>query len=434
MLGSPRLSRSLSFRLAMSLGAGGVVEVELALLVEEEGVEVPSLGGRRVIWVTARLLLLGAAVVVAGATAAIWPGGLRGRTAGLPAADRVAGLAGLAESMKIVPSYPACSGSKENCLDTGCCQVSGHHCFLKSPTVGHCNLTCTPGVEGFQCGIPANASFSVPAASQRRTDLYCIAVYVKDTGSAKPSTELALLRAQHRYGASLFGCEAWDVFSDVTVPVGSDYSTKKVIDIQNEFHQVKRKQAGTWVNWALFFQVWLKVKEMQRWQSAGWTVKVDADAVFIPQRLRDFLSTKGDTVHGVYFENCKDVQYGFFGNLEVLSQNATKILTERLEECHAVFAPCANEGCDWEWGPWGEDVFVQRCMDHHYVDKVEGFELTKDGMCEADRPASQRKNKKWHAPDCSQVLAAAVHPFKKPEEYFKCLGAIMQRTYDVSGF
>merc|ERR1711963_231171 len=73
------------------------------------------------------------------------------------------------------------------------------------------------------------------------------------------------------------------------------------------------------------------------------------------------------------------------------------------EECHTQFAPCANEGCDWKWGAWGEDVFTQRCMDHHYVDKVEAFDMTTDGACAADRPEGEKKNKKWHAEDCSQL-------------------------------
>merc|ERR1712083_1057617 len=85
----------------------------------------------------------------------------------------------------------------------------------------------------------------------------------------------------------------------------------------------------------------------------------------------------GDTPHSVYFENCPNVQYGLFGNLEVISRTAASVLTTYLEDCHAVFAPCANQGCDWKFGPWGEDVFVQRCMDHHYVDKAVGWASSK---------------------------------------------------------
>merc|ERR1712232_1263626 len=104
---------------------------------------------------------------------------------------------------------------------------------------------------------------------------------------------------------------------------------------------------------------------------------VDPDAVFLPNRLQGWLSSRtGESPHGVYFENCKNVQYGFFGNLEVMSHEATNVLTKYLEDCHAVYAPCANDGCDWQYGAWGEDVFVQRCLDRHYVDKVEAFDMT----------------------------------------------------------
>jgi len=261
--------------------------------------------------------------------------------------------------------------------------------------------------------------------------LYCFAVYTQNTGSPKKSYDLELLQAQQKYGASIFGCEDKNVFSDVSIDIGGGVSTIQVTDDFGEFHHLKRKNEGTWVNWGIFYQVWLKVRGLGKWQDKGWVVKVDADAVFIPGRLRDWLASRRDTPHGVYFENCKNVQYGFFGNLEVMSNTAVQVLTSNLEECHEKFAPCADEGCDWKFGPWGEDVFAQRCMDHHYVDKVEAFDLTTDGMCPGDRPADQKKNKKWKATDCTKVTSVTAHPYKKPAEYFKCLGEIMQTQYAV---
>merc|ERR1712137_1332609 len=106
----------------------------------------------------------------------------------------------------------------------------------------------------------------------------------------------------------------------------------------------------------------------------------------------------------------------------LISRTGAETLTKYLENCHAEFAPCANDGCDWMYGAWGEDVFAQRCMDHHYVDKVEGFDMTTDGACETDRPEGEKKNKKWHATDCSAVDTVTAHPYKKVNEYFKCLG------------
>merc|ERR1712154_705667 len=68
----------------------------------------------------------------------------------------------------------------------------------------------------------------------------------------------------------------------------------------------------------------------------------------------------------------------------------------------------------------GEDVFAQRCMDHHYVDKVEAFDVATDGACKADRPAG-KKDKKWVPEDCSQLTTATAHPLKKPAAFKKCL-------------
>lgn len=358
--------------------------------------------------------VLGAAVLVAG-------GYELGRHTGVSA--RSSALQNKEERLDIVPSFPACSKAGENCYSTGCCQVSGHKCYTKSFGVAQCNETCTPGLKGFQCGVVG--AHSVPVASKLDSEkLYCFSVYTENTGSTKKSYELELLQVQKKNGLSIFACEAWDVFGDVAAAIDGSYSMIQVEDTFGEFHQIKRK-TGAWVNWGMFHQVWVKVREVGKWQQGDYVVKADADAVFVPQRLREWLGSKGgDTPHGVYFENCPNVQYGLFGNLEVISRTAASVLTTYLEDCHAVFAPCANQGCDWKFGPWGEDVFLQRCLDHHYVDKVEGWDLTTDGACETDRPAGEKKNKKWHAPDCSAVTTPAAHPFKKPEEYMKCMSGM----------
>ncbi len=66
----------------------------------------------------------------------------------------------------------------------------------------------------------------------------------------------------------------------------------------------------------------------------------------------------GDSPHGIYLEKCKNVQYGFFGNLEVISKTGAKVLTKYMDEC-----------------------------------KVEAFDVNTDGACEADRPLSERKSR-----------------------------------------
>merc|ERR1712012_1276188 len=73
-----------------------------------------------------------------------------------------------------------------------------------------------------------------------------------------------------------------------------------------------------------------------------------------------------------------------------------------------------------KYGPMGEDLFAQKCMDLKKVSKMEMFELTTDGACEADRPEGVKKNKKY-IPFCRGTSTPSIHPFKKPAAYFKCM-------------
>jgi len=317
-------------------------------------------------------------------------------------------------------------------MSTGCCKVTGHKCFTKKMGA-RCNETCTEGgKDGYTCNVVSQAS--VPVSRPLGGALYCFSVVVKETGSTKENTEPKLIEMQSRLGLSIFACEEKDVFSDVPDALGSVVPTQ-VHDVLGEFHMVKREDSedAGWVNWGLFYQVWLGVRTSGKWEKADWTVKVDPDAVFVPQRLREYLPSKvaGDSPHGLYLENCKNVNSGFFGNLEVMSQEGARVMTTYLENCHAEFGPCANDGCDWKFGPWGEDVFAQRCMDHHYVDRVEAFDLTTDGACAANRPEGEKKNKKWKAEDCSVLSTPAAHPYKKPDEYIKCMNEMTGQQYTV---
>merc|ERR1712231_11491 len=156
---------------------------------------------------------------------------------------------------------------------------------------------------------------------------------------------MGLLTLQRKYDSSIFGCEAQDVFADVEVSLGKGTTTLKVEDLLNEFHVLKRKGTGSWVNWGMFYQVWMKVRDVGKWYNHDYFIKVDPDAVFLPARMRSWLQGRKDTDHGVYYENCKNVQMGFFGNLEVLTKRAIAALLGNLEDCHGV----RTSGCRGAW-------------------------------------------------------------------------------------
>merc|ERR1712060_1011364 len=247
-------------------------------------------------------------------------------------------------------------------------------------------------------------------------------VYAEDTGSPKPSFEKELLTEQLEKKVSIFACDAYDVYSDVEVSLGGGFVTKKVTDVMGDWHFAKRKETGAWVSTGIFIQAWKAIGAANVYSAHDWVVKVDPDAVFVPERLKDRIQWMPRTTSGVMLQNCEYVDYGFFGNLEVISGKAFGVLVSNLDTCYTEV--------DWKvgvkggkYGPMGEDLFAEVCMSKNGVHKVEAFDVTTDGACPAKRPKDQAKNKKWHS-DC-KVKTPAMHPFKKPKDWFECFDQTM---------
>jgi len=280
--------------------------------------------------------------------------------------------------------------------------------------------SCTPGVDGTCLENSVTAAASPSDITYSATNMFCFSFYMKDTGTTKPMYELELLRTNLFLGTGIFGCESYRVFSDVSTWLSpGKVETVMVEDTEGNFHFQKRKRTGTWINSNMFIATWKKIKEENMWSSKDWTVKVDADAVFLPMRLREKLSAFEVTDNGIYLENCKYVKFGFFGHLEVFSRQAASTYIANLDDCKKSLNYMGSEE-DYGEEPWGEDLFAQRCMDLHGVDRVSAWDITTDGMCQAYRPEGEKKNKKWK-PDCATTSTAGMHPFMKPKDYFDCL-------------
>merc|ERR1712014_2714 len=208
---------------------------------------------------------------------------------------------------------------------------------------------------------------------------FCFSWYMADTGSTKKSYDLELLSRSYGLGASIFGCPAWAVYSDVEAVLGNGAKTAQVFDVDADFHLFKRKKEGTWVNAMMFYQAWLNMREQQLTAGSDWVIKVDADSVFLPARL----------------------------------------LTN-LETCKATLA-WKGDDPDWKFGPWGEDMFMQRCMDKFGVAKQSDFTMDADGMCKKNHPTFRKGSDGGYTPYCKNSKQIVFHPFRKPADYFKCL-------------
>jgi len=325
-------------------------------------------------------------------------------------------------SWQIVPrERDLCSSGSENCMATKCCKASGFHCYAKDDEVAHCTKTCSPSATNLCSPLSETMQLEADYMNPARS-LFCFSLYAQDTGSPKPSYEVELLTEQFKRKASIFACEQYEVYSDVEISLGGGFLTKVITDEKGDWHFAKRKETGAWVNTGIFIRAWKSVKESGKYTNYEWVVKVDPDAVFVPERLRDRIQWMPRTINGVMLQNCQYVDYGFFGSLEVLSKRAFEVLVDNVDTCYTQI--------DWKvgikhgkYGPMGEDLFMEICMEKNGVNKVEAFDITTDGACEAKRPTDQAKNKKWHS-DC-KVMTPAMHPFKKPDEWVQCLEATL---------
>jgi len=328
-------------------------------------------------------------------------------------------VTGLSEMLAVKPAYEDCSQVKEDCLATRCCAPSGYNCFKMGNGKGRCMRECTPGGANGTCeGVAPHMKTAVETPG---LSLFCFAVYTENTGGDKVSHELELLQMQHDNGQSLFSCAEWAVYSDVVAPLGGNDVTIQVEDVKGDWHILRRKVTRTWVNTGMFVRVWKKIQDAGHYRNHNWVIKVDADAVFFPSKLGRVLQDVRVPQEGIYMENCKFVDWGYFGNLEVFSKQAFDTLLDNVDTCY--------DEIDWKlgvfggkYGPMGEDLFAQKCMDSMKVSRQENFMLSTDGACEADRPEGEKKNKKY-TPNCAGVSTPSIHPFKKPAKYAECWAA-----------
>merc|ERR1719284_1324242 len=318
------------------------------------------------------------------------------------------------------PGRQFCAKTTDNCFSKGCCAVEGYTCFeTKAEGEAKCMKSCDK--KKYKCTqsqplIDKVLEEAVPVQGQ---SLYCFAVVAKDTGSPKPNYDQELIDYQSEHGVGIFNCEETGLYSDAAISLSNGRPYYQVFDEEGDWKFAKRKTTGAYVNTGLFTQVWKAIKKEGKWEAHDWVVKADPDAVFVVPRLKKALESTYDVPSGSYFANCPYVDYGFFGNLEVISKTAWSTLLEKIDVCKA------DKEIDWKvgikkgkYGPMGEDLFAQVCMDKYGVKRVGAYDLTQDGACEAKRDEGEKKNKKFQ-PHCDAVYGASLHPFKKVDAWAK---------------
>jgi hypothetical protein len=203
-----------------------------------------------------------------------------------------------------------------------------------------------------------------------------------------------LLRWQKQENKSIFACDEHAVYSNTT---SEDLRglTPRIVEhdlscpIGGQWHT----RLNTWIFMKLWHQVWLD----GQFRFAAWTVKVDPDAVFLPQRLRDIL---GDASHsgaqegnGMFSTNCER-KGSLHGAVEVMSRRALEVYATRN------WPNCPR--------PLQEDYYLHECLVYLGVRQMYDFKLLAESACTSD----------WWGCKSARVT---FHPFKTLQEYQGCL-------------
>jgi len=274
-------------------------------------------------------------------------------------------------------------------------------CFLKSlQPQEEPQRHSDPNVKsGIICQSAASAGPSVKLpplpADIRQGSLWCYAL-MQPTGY-----ELELVAMQFRERVSIFDCDEYAVYSSKVVEIAPGLKTGAVNS------NLKCKYGGeflTALNTEIFFRVWDKVFEDGRFMMHQWTVKADADCVFLPDRLRMDLQHHIEGPNGVYVNNCK---MGLHGPLEVFSRTAVQKWAEGRDRCVQHFTRLCSGPC-----LWGEDMFIDQCLWHVLdVSREDDWSLLVEDHCD---PPKDWKN-------CLDQTKAAFHPFKNMTDWRHCM-------------
>lgn len=274
--------------------------------------------------------------------------------------------------------------------------------------------------------------------------------------------EPTLLRAQLEKGVGIFDCDEFVVFSNVT-SVLSHRGVKKVLTmpIPGDLSVVYGGKWGTALNTGIFIRVWNAVSLLGRYQFHDWTVKVDPDAVFFPNRLRELLlrspmNSIPDSANHSMRASCGNCKLKHHANMTCTSR--VQSLQRRGSSCKVALAKaalppprdcgcnCGDLACnvsarsmylnnckfglhgpievisreavatyianlhscrDIQEQPFGEDKYLRRCLESLGVRRVDEFSLLNEIAC-GQQPV-----------DC-MTASVAFHPFKNMAQYFDC--------------
>jgi len=284
-----------------------------------------------------------------------------------------------------------CAWAGEDCSTTKRCCQRGYQCLMKNEYWSACTQV---EVGPWNSSVPQSTKlvpegwdgtnlggwrsefevYGVPKEYAASSTLFCFMAVLPD------SAETVLVDLARQRKASVFGCEGHRIFD----------STQSKFQMWGTGH-------STLVNTETFVKIWDLVREDGQYLFQDWTVKVDADAIFFPARLRSHLEALSAPAYTpVYVKNCpaKFTLGGWLGAIEIFSKTAAETYLDNADSC------VKHIGLNS-----GEDGFLKDCMDSL------GVGYMHDELILHPSPATS---------DCQVKEFAAYHPIKSPSNWTVC--------------
>jgi len=297
---------------------------------------------------------------------------------------------------------PGCGWAGRSCSQEQQCCNAGFECRKRDDNFIGCvqttqmstwyakKIPLPSGWDGAVVG-GGRSEYQIPPAAEGEpvagTSLYCFMAILPG------SPEVQLMQLAEKSKASIFACDASDVFHSWQSQNGH-WDTGK----------------STLTNTDVFINVWEQVHKNGRYGAFDWTVKVDADAVLVPDRLRAHLAAlRPPANRAIYIKNNgmdKGLgNGGFLGAVETFSRAASQLYFDNAGECRRTLGINA-----------GEDGYFKGCMDALGVGFMVDANLFKPDVSPGV---------------CNNGDHAAFHPLKQPTNWQCCLDIINGKMHNV---
>jgi len=273
-------------------------------------------------------------------------------------------------------------------------------CYEKSKDWAVCKEDCTAGYdiydnnESWTCKPLGSRSMGL--AVKGSPSLYCWSLF------QTTSYENDVMLNQMGGGRGIFQCDDWALLSTAEETVlGNTPDGREAKTMHVEMAEITTSVDGTAGNAKLFINCWNVIVQDGSWNNHAWTVKVDPDAVLLPDRLRVHLSDH--VLENVYVVNCNKFPSSpnfpmMYGSLEIYSWKAIQTYANHMSQCMSDMGSMLPL--------WGEDYFMTHCLDAIGVGRISDFASVGDNVC--------------LGANCGDGWVAAFHPFKSVDEWQQC--------------